>query len=105
MCSLDLLHWRKLKFCKILVSVTVNTLALTKSLSLIRENTTKKVPGLIEANSMCPAHDNGISDLGHAPGDMWLQHHLLRSSTMMLLSNPPKSNIVAAIREDEIQVL
>lgn len=55
---------------------------------------------------MCSARDDGIPDPRHTPRDMWLQHHPFRGSTVMLLSNPPTSNIVAAVRgEDEIQVL
>lgn len=55
---------------------------------------------------MCPACDSGISDLGHSPEDVWLQHHPLRSSTVMLLSNSPASNTVAAVRgQNEIQAL
>lgn len=48
-------------------------------------STTTKVPGLSGANDMCLAHDNGNSDLGQAPGDIWLHHHPVRSSTVLLL--------------------
>lgn len=40
-----------------------------------------------EANRMSPAHVNGNSDLGQAPGDIWLQYHPLRGSTVLLLCN------------------